>query len=261
MFTDSRIVAALETMVRRIDAPPVPLQEIQRRIAEPRRAVRHIPRYLQLTAATAVIIAIAFLALPANSLGLGQTIIAASYRAALHVIGWTPPPPAPKPMALAVSSQNGTLAAAQSQVPFRIVAPRGLPEDVVSSRIRTSSGLVYSKQTHVWRVGSRFVTFTYRRAGGRTFTLLADKFDARTGPPPKYMFLSNDLPGGRVALVKQENFAWRNGDQIMTVTEGDGINAREIQTIRTAMHGIAVPEAEPGHLHTGTLVKQYRIRP
>ncbi|MDQ6932922.1 MAG: hypothetical protein M3160_07075, partial [Candidatus Eremiobacteraeota bacterium] len=126
--------AALETMILGIDVPPVAVREIQRRISQPEPTL-HQPHQARVALAAAAIIAIIVIAFPSNSLGLVQSI-EASYRAALQAMGGIAPPPAPK--SLALSSQNATLATAQSRVPFTIVPPAGLPNDIVSAKIQTA---------------------------------------------------------------------------------------------------------------------------
>lgn len=75
-----------------------------------------------------------------------------------------------------------------------------VPADV---DIRTTPTGVYSKETHAWRVGPPEVTFVYRRAGGREFVLIADRYDPHGEQPPKYMFeAKNPTADGRPVLVK-----------------------------------------------------------
>lgn len=252
MLTDARLAAALDTILRDIEAPPVPLAAIRQRVARaqprPRAALRF---YLPACAATAALLVFA---LTAIAPGFTQTIEAQIEA----ILQWKPPPPPPFAVDSAMRSQNGTLAAAQSRVSFRIVPPAGLPKDVVSERIVTTPAGAYSKITHSWSVGSPAVTFTYRRADGRTFMLMADRFDPREGPPSRYVFEGMDrMHNGREVMVRRENFTWRNGDQSMSAVAGEGISASEITAVRDAMDGIAVPGTWPPR--DGTIVKQYRI--
>lgn len=259
MYTDARISAGLETMVRGIDAPPVPLSAIQRKIEQAQAAARHPLPFLRLGIATAGIIAVISVVFPSYSLSFVQTI-EARYRAALQERGGIAPPPVPESLVSTLRSQSATLAAAQSRVPFTIVAPAGLPNDITSSKIVTTATGVYSKINHSWRVGSPAVSFIYRRTHGRSFTLQADRFDPQDGMPPKYMFLAEDpAPDGQPVLVRHENVAWRNGSQIMTVIEDENISAPEIEAIRVAMQGVTVPRRELHASDSGTLVKFYRI--
>jgi hypothetical protein len=259
MFADARIKSALETLIDDIAAPPAPLAEIQRLISLPHPRVSRRPRYTRVAMAFAAAIVLAIVALPAISPALVQTI-EARYRAALQALGGTAPPPAPKSLVSSLTSQRATLETAQSRVSFTIVPPAGLPAGIESAKILTTPTGVYSKATHSWRVGSPAVTFSYHRSGGRSFILMADRFDPKNGPPPKYLFEALDpTPDGRPVIVKHENFAWRNGDQIMTAVEGEGVSAAEIETIRGAMHGIALPGRNLHAPSVGTQSKLYRI--
>jgi hypothetical protein len=178
----------------------------------------------------------------------------------LKVIGWTPPPPPPASLPSVRPVQAANLAQAQAKADFPIVAPAGLPADVISSTISVTPAQVYSKVTHSWHTGSPFVTFAYKRNGGRSFALRAERYDPQTGPPPKYMYSSDDAPGGKIALAKHANFTWRNGDQVMSASEDDGITAAEILAIQQAMQGVTVPERQTGLNDSGTIVKRYVLR-
>lgn len=91
--------------------------------------------------------------------------------------------------------------------------------------------------------------------------LMAEQFDPHA-LPPKYLFEPKDdvmTPNERPILIKHQHFAWRNGNQMMSATEGDGMSVAEIEGIRDAMHGAAVPQRD---LHTpsaGGSMKLYRI--
>ncbi len=259
MFSDARIREGLNTMIRGIDAPPVTLHQIQRKILQQQALPRYAPRYLRLAISVAVIIAMFVIALPSISPALVQTI-EARYRAALQALGGIAPPPAPKALVSTLSSQsrNATLAIAQSRVRFTIVPPVGLPNDVVSAKIQMTPTGVYSKITHSWSVGSPSVSFSYHRADGRSFGLMAEQFDRQDGLQPKYMFEADGLASnGRPVLVKHEHFAWRNGNQVMMATQSDGISAPEIEAIQAAMRGVALPRRELHAPDTGTTMKLY----
>lgn len=259
MFADARIRAALHAMIRGIDAPPVPLPHIQRKLSQPQPSLRYTSRYLRLTIATVAVMAVLVVALPSISPALVQSI-EARYRAALQAMGGIAPPPAPESLVSALSPQNATLATAQSRVRFTIVPPAGLPNDIASEKIQTTPTGVYSKITRSWRVGSPVVSFFYRRAGGRSFMLIADRFDPQSQLPSKYMFEAKDpAPDGRPVLVKHEMFAWRNGNQIMTVVEGRGISGSEIKAIRAAMHGVVLAQRGLHVPASGTSLKFLRI--
>ncbi|MBC5829051.1 MAG: hypothetical protein GIW98_02530 [Candidatus Eremiobacteraeota bacterium] len=187
MFADRQMSAALETMVQGIDVPPVALSAIQQKISRRKPALRHTTSQGRLALAAAAVIAVIVVAFPSNSLGVVQTI-EARYRAALQAMGGLTPPPAPKSLVSSLSSQNASLPTAQSRVPFKIVPPAGLPNDIVSAKIQTTPSGVYSKITHSWRVGPTEVTFSYHRAGSRSF-LLVGKPVRSTGRVPTEVYV------------------------------------------------------------------------
>jgi hypothetical protein len=262
MYADARLSEAMEGMVHGIDAPAVPMTAIRDRMAARLAApARRRTPFLRYALAAAVAIALFFAIFPKTSLAvLFERIVVSSYAAAYKVLGWTPPPNPSKMLdRTTVASQTGSLAAAQSRVSFTIVPPAGLPPNVTAAKIQTNSGLTYTKSTHVWSRGPVVVWFTYRLSDGRTLQLIAEPYDPRTGPPPKYTFTGEDLPGGKVALTKYEHFAWRNGDQVMSATEGDGITGREIEAVRDAMHGVELKAWKPGDPNTETVERRYRL--
>src|ERR1700693_6186949 len=108
MFTDARIGTGLEAMFRGIDAPPVPLPEIQRKIAQPQRVSRHLSRYLIPAAA-------AGLALVAAVPAISPTFLQSPAALLQPLLPRHPPPLAVTP---AIRSHTGSLAAAQSRVRF-----------------------------------------------------------------------------------------------------------------------------------------------
>jgi hypothetical protein len=58
------------------------------------------------------------------------------------------------------------------------------------------------------------------------------------------------------------NFAWRNGNQEMSIVQDANIGATEVEAIRVAMHGIPLrPSATHSELNSGSIVKQYRVSP
>jgi hypothetical protein len=250
MFTDARLAAALEAMLQSIEPPPVPLTRIRQRIAQ--RPGRPETRWRwSLTASGAA--AMLVLALPLVAPGFAQGL-KAEVEAILH---WSPPPPAPASVESAMRPKTGALAQAQARVDFEIVPPAGLPKDIVSEKIVTMPTGIYSKITHRWSVGSPNVWFVYRRADGRSFMLLADRVDPRQGPPSRYIFEDRGERNGHEVLVRHENFAWRNGDQVMSAVAGEGISASQIATIRSAMHGVTLDGVWPPQ--HATIEKQYRI--
>lgn len=73
MFTDARIAAGLEAMLRGIDVPPVPIARIRERIAQPPAEQRRAAGFF-LAAAAALVIAAS--ALPVVAPGFAQSIAA-----------------------------------------------------------------------------------------------------------------------------------------------------------------------------------------
>lgn len=256
MLDDARLTASFDAMIRAIPAPPIAMHEIRHRMKLAQKVHRRGRGSERIALATAAAVAIALVALPAVSPGVVQTI-EQRYAAALQRLGGIAPPPAPKALLSKLSSQNTSLAAAQSRVSFTIVPPLGLPSDVTSSKIVTTATGVYSKATRVWQPGPPEVYFVYHRSGGRQFALRANKYDPQGEMPAKFMFEARDPgPDGRPVLVKHEQFAWRNGDQELTITQSQDVNAREIEAIRVAMHGIVLPRRNlhaPEHGSTSTL--------
>lgn len=251
MLRDAQISAGLRAMLDRIEVPPVALDAIHKRSAGmPRRERRRGGFSFALTAAAAVL---AVVALPTVAPGLTQSLEARIEA----ILRWKPPPPAPAAVESAMRSHTGTLAQAQARVNFAIVAPAGLPKDVVSETVTTVPTGVYSRITRSWSVGSPAVWFVYGRRGGSSFTLLADRFDPREGPPSKYVFLDKGERNGHEVLERYDTFTWRNGDQVMSAASGKGLSAAEIGRIRAAMHGIPIPGVWPPQ--NGSIEKQYRM--
>jgi hypothetical protein len=257
MFADAKIKHAVETIVAGVDVPPIQWRSISARIAQPRPVERRPSRMLQAALAAAACLAVMFVAFPASSLGLVR-IVVSSYQDVIKVIGWTPPASNTKSSVRGIAQADA--AAAQAYLDFTLVPPSGLPTDVVATKIWTIPTQIYTKATHVWETGPAFALFIYRRSAGHSFSILADRFDPRTGTPSKYMFLSQDLPGGRTALTRYEKFTWRNGDQVTSIIADDGISAGEIAAIRQSMNGVPIEGVFPSR-HDGTIVKQYSAPP
>lgn len=260
MYADARLTEAMQTMVRGIDAPAVPMTAIRSRMAAPLAPVvrRRIPlaRY---GLATAAAVALFFAIFPKASLAVldrFEHIVVDSYAAAYKVMGWTPPPPPPKSLEAGLASQRLSLAAAQAKEPFTIVVPAGVPTDATLTSIHTMPVLIYDKASKRWSKGTPAIDFRYKRAGNREFEVMAEEDDPRLGPTHKYVYAANDLPGGKVELVKHERFQWKNGSQLMTAIEDDGISAAEIQTLKATMHGEPI-----AHFSRGTIEKSYLLAP
>lgn len=256
MLAESRIAPVLESMLSVIGSPPSPTRAILDRAAtalpaEPRR-IRPYARFGLVAAAT---IAVVFAIFPKTSVALIERIVVDSYAAAYRVIGWTPPPNPPKGLDKAGGSEQVSLAAVRTRVPFRVVPPADLPSDAVLAGIHTMPVLSYDEAKHVWSKDSPALTFEYRRADGRTFQLVAEKDDPRTGTPPRSIFEAEDLPGGKIALTKRAHYAWTNGDQMTSVT-ADGITVGEIKAICATMNGQPVHHNAPE-----TVTKRYSLPP
>lgn len=246
MSADVRIQTAVDTMMHAIEAPAVPLAAIRAKMPQaplyaqqPRRTGGFA---VAAAVAAAAVLSIVPLVSPAVMQGLESR-----YRAALQALGGIAPPPAPKSLISQLKPQTVTLAQAQSRVPFTIVPPKGLPKDVVSSKIVVTPTGMLNERTHSWSVGPQEVTFWYRRANGHAFALLADRYDPHGERPGEYMFEPGGIArSGRPILIKHRRYAWRNGDQQIIATEGTELHTAEILAIRSAMHGAPVPMR---HLH------------
>lgn len=255
MLTDTQISSRFAAMVAAIQAPHAPTGEILLRASHP----EPLPRQQAVPPARTALAA----AIAAGIIVVATPIVAPSVVETLQariaqLMQWTPPPAAPKSVDSAMVPRRVSLHTAQTLVPFRIVPPAGLPRDVVSESIFATPTAVYSKVTHSWTVGPPSLTFSYRRADGKTFALVADAFDPREGLPPKYIF-DADETGPDGLPRRHENFAWRNGNQTMGATDDD-ISAAEIQSICAAMHGIPLRlAASRAALDSGTIVKKYRV--
>jgi hypothetical protein len=187
-----------------------------------------------------------FAVVPLAVPGVAQTI---EQRLAA-LLQWAPPPPAPKSVTDAMVPNEVTVASAQRLVHFQIVPPVGLPHDAGSPKIFLTPTGAYDKSAHTWSVGPPNLTFKYRRANGREFALSAGAYDPAR-PQPKYMFDGDEL-GPNGLPKRHEHFTWRNGDQSMSATEGDGLSAREIRAIVAAMHGTAQhPATSRSELNSG----------
>jgi hypothetical protein len=257
MYDDVRIGSALATMIEGITPPPVPLLAILQKVSRPQAAAQAPPAgWLRPAVAAAAIATAIIVSVPLIAPGVVVTVEA---RLA-QILQWTPPSvPPPDWLTSRLHAQAATLASAQARVSFRIVPPAGLPSDIRSSSVATSLTGIYNKMTRTWELGSQVVFFTYERSGNRSFTLLADRFDPRTGPPPRYMYEDTGrVRNGVPVLVRHEKFTWRNGDQIMSAIDGSGITADEIRAVQSTMHGVPIPVAETRNARdSGTIDKLY----
>jgi len=252
MSADARIRSAFEAMMAEIDVPAVPLTAIATKVLLPQPAPPRRSWTLVAVAAAAAVLLV--LGLPAMAPGFVQS---AAQRIAA-ILQWTPPPRAPQSVLDAMRVRSGDLASAQARVPFTIVAPKGLPSDVVSETIHTTTPGVYSNATRTWSTGPASVFFVYRRSGGRSFMLLASRYDPADEAPSKYTFEDMDKKrNGQEVIVRRDKFVWRNGDQVTTANTGDGIDAAEIDAIRAAMGGTPIPGVWPPA--RATRIKMYRL--
>jgi hypothetical protein len=239
MYDDARLGAGLNAMMQAFEVPSVSLANIRRKIARPAQAAARAGSFYWVGSAAAV--AISLVAMPVVAPAFVQSL-EAQIEAVLH---WTPPAPPPDSIVSALRSNAGTLSQAQTRVKFVVVPPAGLPKDLASETIATMPGALFSASTHAWSVGRENVWFTYRRASGATFTLMAAAFDPRDGAPSKYVFEDESERDGRAILVRHDKFLWRNGDQVMTAITSDGLSAAEILAIRSAMHGTPIAGVWP----------------
>jgi hypothetical protein len=258
MLTDVQLANRLETMFAGIEVPAPPVGRLLAQASQ--RQVRlpsHAWTAARIAVAAAIIVGAVFSATPIVAPGIVQTVEARLAR----LLQWTPPPAAPRSVDSAMVSRAVSLREAQTLVRFPIVPPAGLPHDAVFVKLVATPTAVYSKPTHSWSIGASSLTFWYRRTHSREFGLLADIFEPRTGPPPKYIFDADEI--GPNGLPKRHmNFAWRNGNQEMSIVQDANISAAEIGAIRIAMHGILLrPSATHAELNSGSIVKKYRVSP
>ncbi|HET9095983.1 MAG TPA: hypothetical protein VFN37_04935 [Candidatus Baltobacteraceae bacterium] len=218
----------------------MPLSAIRERMPQAPRSLNQPGRTGRFAVGAAVAAAAALSIIPLISPAVMQGL-ETRYRAALQALGGIAPPPAPRTLISQFKSETVTLAQAQSRVSFTIVPPGGLPKDVVSSKIVVAPTGILNTRTHSWSVGPQEVTFWYRRANGRAFTLVADRYDAHGERPGEYVFEPGGIArNGRPILIKHRHYAWRTGDQQMLATQGTALRAAEIFAIQSAMHGTPV---------------------
>lgn len=243
MFDDARARAEIRSSLMKAAIPPIDLSAIRRRMHARRERPSGGPLRARIAVATAALI-VAGLFLTARSPALMQSI-EERYTGALHAVGIGPsiPQPLPEAMRSAGTPAQVPLAEAKQRANFTVVAPIGLPEDIVSRKVFTAPLTVWSRQTNSWSTDGLQVTFAYTRAGGRTFQIVADRYSALSLPAPRYIYNADDVPSDGKPNPRngKENFVWRNGDQVLHVVTSAAISAREIDRIRTAMHGVPLP--------------------
>jgi hypothetical protein len=247
MLDDAQLKDALTTMLQSIDVPP---RMIGPAMQSPARRRTHF------SAVAAAAAAVALIATPLLSPAVMQSLEART-RAALQALGGIAPPAPPQRVLSKLKGEAVTLAAAQKRVSFTLVPPAGLPRDIISAGIHIVPTGTYVPATNSWKIGPEEVQFDYHRQDGRRFTITADPYNPNAEKPPKYIFDADSAPGGRPRLIKYENFAWRNGDQMMMATADGDLSAAEIRNIEAAMH--AAPVAQRA-LHEPFRGKTMRLR-
>lgn len=250
MHADTAFSARVRDAVAAVPAPDAPVHAILARAARPETLSRRsFSPFAKFAVAVAAAVVLAALTLPVAMPGLAQTI--ESRIAAL--LGWTPPPPAPRSVTDAMKARIVTLDEARAAVHFDLVPPSGLPDDVVASKIYAAPTGVYDNATRTWHVGDVSLSFVYHRTGNRYFTVNVGRFDSREGAPPKYVY-DADLVGADGLPKRFANFAWRNGDQVTSIV-AEQIGEAQIASIRAAMGGTPLRPASPGGLRSGKIVR------
>ena len=246
MFDDARAHAEIRSSLMNAAVPPIDLAAIRRRMnARSERPLRR-PMSARIAVASAAVI-IAGLFLTPASPALMQSI-EERYAAALHAAGIGPriPTALPQDVRSATNPSQVSLARAKQQANFVLVAPIGLPRDIVNRRIFAAPLAVWSKQENAWSTDGVQVTFAYVRRDGRAFDIIVDRYSPLSVPAPRYIYDTDDaaLDGKPDPRGGGENFVWRNGDQVVHVVASAAISADEISQIRAAMHGIPLPRYE-----------------
>ncbi len=264
MFDDARVHAEVRSSLMKSTIPAVDLIAIRRRINARRELPsRHIPRARIAMASGAAIVAA--LLLTARSPALVQSV-QERYVAALHAVGIGPRIPArvPEVIRSVTAPARVSLARARQQANFTLIAPIGLPRDVVRRDIFATPLAVWSKSRNAWSIDGLQVTFAYVRADGRTFDIIANRYSALSLPASRYIYDADDVPRDSKPNLRNraEQFVWRNGDQTMRAVTSTAIGAHEIDLIRAAMRGIPLPRFD-GHARkaVGNRVERFVIPP
>lgn len=248
MFNEGRMQFEVREILMNATVPPIDLVEIRRRMDMQHEQPSAGRLYARVGVAAAVVVMLGMF-LASRSPALMQSL-AERYRAALTAAGIGSGVPAPLPDAMrnAISQSQVSLSEAQHRANFTVVAPEGLPHDIVSRKILVAPLAVWLRQTNAWSFDGMQVTFAYARADGRTFDIIADRYSALSGPQPRYMYDSDTFQGlsrnGKPIMKRYENFVWRNGDQELRVVADPTISAREVESIRVAMHGVPLPTVD-----------------
>lgn len=246
MHADARISAGFESMMNGIAVPPAPIEAIMALVPSveaPSLARRSAPRIGAIAASIAVALLVPF-AVP----GFAQTI-GSNLNAILNdlVNGKRPAMSMAEHQSFKANMKgirglgHTTVAKAQAHVKFTIVPPAGLPADINSQRIAVAAGMAYSTKDKRWTPTPAQVDFSFVRTDGQTFMLVAQRDGTGVMPVYTYIYELVKDAKGILVLVRRQQFAWRNGDQVMSTFTGPGINAKEIAAIRDAMHGTPLP--------------------
>ena len=245
MFDDARIQTEVHGGLINVAVPPIDLGAIRRRMNARRlqapAGLRHARIAIVAAAVTIGIALITAAGSPALVQGARER-----YIAALHAAGIGLGTHEPVPRAIlrrVINPARVTFAQAEQQAGFTVVAPTGLPRDVVRAEIFIAPLAVWSKQRGAWGIDGEQVTFAYTRSGGRAFDIVAVRYSSLSLPAPRYMYDVDDVPrDGRLNLqYRRENFVWRNGDEALHAVASAAISPHEIDRIRAAMHGVPLP--------------------
>lgn len=247
MLADANINHTAQVMMGSIDVPPLSLANIRSRVVRHRMTVSHgLPHRRLVAAATAL----ALVALPA----IGYSIV--SYqtrsRAALEARGgWAPPPPSAA-FVSKLKPRIVSLSQARASVAFTLTQPTGLPAGTTLTQIQVSPVGIYYRKTQSWRLGPNELLFRYRSSDGHMFEITAQRFDINA-LPGRYIFEDRGPDAhGRPILVQHQNFAWQNGDQLTTATDG-AIASTQIQAIARSMDGTLLTLQWPSSRKEGEL--------
>jgi hypothetical protein len=230
MLTDAQLRDAAETMMRSGSIPAVPIEAIRSRIIRKTSSPKEIVRPRR---RLALVAAILLIAVPAIAYS------AASYytrsRAALQSHGgWAPPPP---PAGFRLNVHRVTLAQARSAARFALIPPRGLPAGTMLLKIYMGPIGLYDRTARKWIIGPDENVFRYRRTDGRIFDVIVEPYDRRI-IPGRYVFEDRgpDAKGNPI-LVRHENIAWVNGNQVTFVSDGEALDMQGALAMMNRMGG------------------------
>jgi hypothetical protein len=245
MFDDSRLHAEVRSELLSVTVPRIDLVEIRRRMNAQGERPSGTSSVLRIAAAAAVVVILGLFAVE-RSPALVQSL-EDRYHAMLVAVGIEHGVPMPIPDSLVDSIHQSLVALteARRRANFTVIAPAGLPHDVVGRHIFIAPLAVWTKQTDAWSFDGVQVSFVYVRKDGRSFDIIADRYSPFNGPTPRYMYVVDGVSANGRPIVKErdENFVWRNGDQELRTHASSTLSAREIGQILAAMHGVLLPRA------------------